>query len=82
MDEVSDYLSNIEINYDDTIIIDEIGKLELKDEGFEPGVTALLNKFNNTNLQAELILVVRDYLVQDVISKYNLKDIEITFDLH
>jgi len=56
-------------------IIDEIGKLELKGQGLEPELSKMLHErapFNKT-----LILVVRDYLLDEAIIRYNLYDINI-----
>lgn len=53
-------------------IIDEIGKLELKGQGLEPELFTMLNK--RALADTILILVVRDYLLDDVIKRYNLSD--------
>ncbi len=51
-------------------IIDEIGKLELDNNGLEPALSIALSHFTN----ARIILVVRDYLLEDVKSKYSLEN--------
>jgi nucleoside-triphosphatase THEP1 len=55
------------------IIIDEIGKLEVHNQGFEPALSLFL-----MNLQLiknkKIIAVVRDSLLPQVIEKYNLQD--------
>lgn len=53
------------------IIIDEIGKLELNGEGFEPALGRLLAFHQDTN--TPIFVVVRDYLVEEVIAKYHLE---------
>ena len=53
------------------LIIDEIGKLELKSEGLHKSISAVLS---NPLIKSELILVVRDYLFEEVISFYNLEN--------
>lgn len=72
MQEVSEYLSNLVIGEKMHIIVDEVGKLEIADSGFEPGISNLISKFICSNANAALIIVVRDYLVKEVILKYNL----------
>jgi nucleoside-triphosphatase THEP1 len=52
------------------IIIDEIGKLELKDGGLEPAVTEVLERSKESNYT--VILVIRDFLLKDVLDKYGI----------
>lgn len=59
------------------IIIDEIGKLELNDDGLEPALTKFLayKKLiigDATNAQ-KIILVIRDTLLDACVEKYNLQ---------
>ena len=54
-------------------IIDEIGKLELDKKGLEPALSKALSVLKNTRL----ILVVRDYLLKDVIAHYKLDNADI-----
>lgn len=57
------------INQDfEYLIIDEIGKLELQGKGLEPSLSMTLNNIKNT----KIILVVRDYLLDEVIHHYQL----------
>ena len=58
------------------IIIDEIGKLELQHKGLYEGTMHLLN----TTTQ-NIILVVRDSLVNDVITAFNLTNYLLTTDV-
>ncbi len=53
-------------------IIDEIGKLELRGQGLEPELKKMLHE-RTSNINT-LIVVVRDYLLDDVIKRYNLSD--------
>ncbi|MBK9151541.1 MAG: hypothetical protein IPM26_11285 [Saprospiraceae bacterium] len=53
------------------IVVDEVGKLEMRDEGFHPLVLELLNVLKPEQM---LFLVVRDYLLEEVIEKYSLQD--------
>ena len=59
------------------IIVDEVGPLELQGKGLNQGVRSLLEKTH----QAQIILVVREGLVDRVISNYGIGDyLEITKD--
>lgn len=49
-------------------VIDEIGKLELNNNGLEPALSKALSQLRNTCI----IIVVRDYLLDDVIAHYRL----------
>jgi len=51
-----------------TIVIDEIGPLELKEEGFSTALTYCLK-----NCKKQIIIVVRESLVEAVIEKFSLK---------
>jgi nucleoside-triphosphatase THEP1 len=58
------------VNY---FIVDEIGRLELNGRGLEPAFSQCLQRLN----ACTIILVVRDYLLQDVIEHYNLQGAKI-----
>ena len=58
------------------LIIDEIGKLELKNEGIHVSTEALISKFKSTN-NTHLILVVRDYLLDAVLEHYGITECSI-----
>jgi len=54
-------------------VIDEIGPLELRGEGLEPAVSAVLAAESAAGaLVANLVLVVREGLVDRVIEHYHL----------
>lgn len=56
------------------IIIDELGKLELKKEGFHELIEELLSyEWNEKNL----LLIIRDYLLDEAIKKYKLLDYKV-----
>ncbi|MEO9870801.1 nucleoside-triphosphatase [Ekhidna sp.] len=55
----------------DYFIVDEIGKLELKNLGLEPALSHFLEHIQSVSIQ-NLILVVRDSLVDEVLEKYKL----------
>lgn len=61
----------------DYLVIDEIGKLELKNEGYEPILSGTINHFKEQN-NFDLVLVVRKNLVDDVIEKYGLNFFDMT----
>jgi len=58
------------------LIIDELGKLELKHKGLHPSAETLIPKYE-TNKNQDLILVVRDYLVSDVLKQYSIYEYSI-----
>lgn len=60
--------NSIESNF---IIIDEIGHLELKEEGFYFALNFLLN---NLNKSKKIILVIRENLLDIVIEKFKIKN--------
>ena len=60
----------------DYVIIDEIGKLELNNSGYEPVVSYLINEFLKTD-RFNLVLVIRESLVDEITAKYGLKNFEI-----
>ncbi len=57
----------------DYIVIDEVGKLEMVDQGYEPMVSIAVDKFKKDNL-FDLVLVVRESLDDEVIAKYGLSE--------
>ncbi|MES2690963.1 MAG: NTP transferase domain-containing protein [Bacteroidota bacterium] len=58
------------------IVVDEIGRLELdRKEGLEPAVGKLISEFKqHARPGKKLLLVVRDYLLNEVIAHYQLED--------
>ncbi|WP_034062405.1 nucleoside-triphosphatase [Lacinutrix jangbogonensis] len=61
---------------DQYLIIDEIGKLELKNEGLHLSSEKLIPKHMH-NANQHLILVVRDYLLEDVLKHYAISEYKI-----
>lgn len=53
------------------IIIDEIGKLELAGQGFEPALSSFFDFYKEKN--TPILCVVRDYLLAEVIEKYHFQ---------
>ena len=70
-DWVIEHYSNPNIN---CIIIDEIGKLELQNEGFDEFTKQLLQLDWTTK---DCVLIIRDFLLDDVIVKYKMTDFKI-----
>jgi len=67
-----DYLISIASNTENQfLIIDEIGKLELKNEGLHHAAKKIIPKYE-FHKSEHLILVVRDYLLEDVLIKYGI----------
>lgn len=56
------------------IVIDEVGPLELQHKGFEPAVSKLVQAQKTGELAANLLLVVRDSLLDQVIRHYGIDD--------
>ena len=53
------------------IILDELGKLELKDTGLHEAAEFLIPNFMNHN-EKHLILVIRDTLLEPTVNHYNM----------
>jgi len=54
------------------LIIDELGKLELKGEGLHLSAERLIPNYE-TNENKHLILVVRDYLLEAILTHYSIE---------
>ena len=59
-----------------TVIIDEIGPLELNGEGFAPALHTILANKNRLN-EIDLILVVRDGLVDQVTEYFKITEYDV-----
>jgi nucleoside-triphosphatase THEP1 len=53
------------------LILDELGKLELKNEGLHEAAKELIPQFQNST-HSHLILVIRDSLLEALIQKYEI----------
>ncbi|MCX8011356.1 MAG: hypothetical protein N3A61_09400 [Ignavibacteria bacterium] len=60
------------------LIVDEVGILELDEKGLEPAIGVIINQAK-LKFEINVVLVVRDSLVEDVIQKYNLSKDDIQF---
>jgi nucleoside-triphosphatase THEP1 len=59
----------------DWLIVDEIGKLELKEKtGLEPVVTHIINSYKNGSTNGKLLLVIRNYLLDEAVNAYGLSN--------
>lgn len=70
----NDYLINIQPLSHSEIIIDEIGKLELHEQGFHKALIYHLQLIRKSDSQHKLVLVVRDSLLEDVKNKFDIND--------
>lgn len=59
------------------LIIDEIGKLEMQNEGLEPQLTSTLYDFSEQSPQTKILLIIRETLLEAAIKKYHLQKAEI-----
>ena len=59
-----------------TIIIDEYGPLEFREEGFEPLVSNLI-KTVRSNEGRSLIVLIRESLLQKLVEKFHLSEEEV-----
>ena len=64
-----------DVNYD-YFIVDEIGKLELKNTGLEPAITNVFQFFGKKK-RTTVIAVVRESLQEEVIDSYDLKNYKV-----
>ena len=53
------------------IVIDEIGKLEINKQGFDPYLWPFFEKARQKT-DIHLMIIIRDYLLQSVIDRYKL----------
>lgn len=67
-------LDSLDKNFE-WLIIDEIGRLELdRKEGLEPALSVVIDFFRTQQTHTKLLLVVRDYLLEDIKQYYNIVD--------
>lgn len=56
-------------------IVDEVGPLELTHKtGLEPALSVVIDNFKQNKVQGNLLLIIRDYLLQEAIDYYQLYD--------
>lgn len=61
-------------HHTDWLLIDEVGKLELQDKGFYPAILKAAVTYNNKETTGNLLLTVREYLCDEVIAFFKLKN--------
>lgn len=60
------------------LVIDEIGRLELNEQrGLEPTLSKVIAQYVNRSVTGTLVLVIRDYLLDNCIEKYQLQEAQI-----
>jgi nucleoside-triphosphatase THEP1 len=59
------------------LVIDEVGKLELKSEGFYRSVDEAVRFYGDKNKPGNLLITVRDGLCEAVISFFNIQNFKI-----
>ena len=76
-DKANDYLISITFETENQyIILDELGRLELKKEGLHRSAEYIVPIFLNDE-KRHLIIVVREYLLDDIIEFYNISEYSI-----
>jgi nucleoside-triphosphatase THEP1 len=59
------------------LVIDEVGKLELKGEGFYRSIVETTKVYGNKEKPGNLLITVRDSLCEDIISFFNIQNFKI-----
>lgn len=61
----------------DWVIVDEVGKLEIEQHtGIEPALSQIIDLYK-VNAKGSLLLVIRDYLLEQAIAHYKLNAVTI-----
>lgn len=61
----------------DWLVIDEIGRLEMKGSGFHDVLQEIIPLYQKTRNNGKLLLVIRNSLLDDVVSFFKIKDPQI-----
>ena len=69
-----DIITNYDIKRGGVLIIDEIGNLEMKGEGYSEALLGLMKKLNSIESEMTMLLVVRSSLVDEVIDYYDIQN--------
>jgi nucleoside-triphosphatase THEP1 len=56
------------------LIIDEIGPLELAGQGFEPVAGSIISQYSGSDLESNLLLVIRDTILHKAIEHYHITE--------
>ena len=70
-------LENALFHQSEWLIIDEIGKLEMQNEGLEPRLSSILNDFSAQSPETKILFIIRDTLLEAAIKKYHLQNAEV-----
>ena len=62
-------------------VIDEVGKLELNKSGFYDAVSTIVNAYHNKTISSNILLVVRESLLNEVIEFFTIIDPLLVHDL-
>ena len=76
-DKMHDMLINDMSSECDVVIIDELGKLELREEGLCDSIHQALEIFRKPDSTSSLVIVIRDFLLAEAREKFDLKGAEI-----
>ncbi len=60
-----------------TFIIDEVGWMELKGEGFEPELSKFIDAVRHHSQNLNVFMVVRESLIDEVIEHYHLSEVDV-----
>lgn len=60
----------------DWLVIDELGKLELKGIGLEPALGQVISHYQQQQNKGNLLVVVRDYLLEEAVRAYGIEEYE------
>ena len=64
------------------LVIDEAGKLELIGKGFYPAVLKAVEVYDDINSPGNLLITVRDSLVDDIIAFFKIKRYQLVHDIN
>jgi nucleoside-triphosphatase THEP1 len=70
-------ISNYDIKSHDILVIDEIGSLEMKGEGYTKAMIGLMKRLKDADCEMIMIIVVRNTLVEEVIAYFDLENVTI-----
>ncbi|MEO5911123.1 MAG: nucleoside-triphosphatase [Pelobium sp.] len=65
------------VNQPEWLVIDEIGKLEMDGKGLEPDLSSILAYVKLKSPLTKVVLIIRDSLLKDAITRYQLQDAEV-----
>jgi nucleoside-triphosphatase THEP1 len=63
------------------IVVDEVGKLEIDGQGFEPAISFIIKEFKEGSRSENLLLVIRDSLLEKAVKHYALDNATVVNNL-